>query len=519
MKKYLFILSNQLRWFIICATVVLIYLSIIIIYAENIPFGDDVAVLTSLYDIHHEPAWSLKLKTLFAFHNEHRIVVPRLITILLYYIQFKQISITWWILIGNISIFFILYLYYKTGFSNRKLFWFIPVLFFILQPIHYELMYWGMAALQNIGVLVLSSLAFYYLFYSQNKPLSLSMAILAVFTSANGLFTFIIGTALLFYKKEWSTAVLWLVIGITSGFLYWTGFSDVINSDSPFEEPFHIINFLTTFVSLAGGIVYTQSFPILSLVLGSFILFIIAFFTYQSLIVQPATNKKTYLFFLSCLGFILLTAAAVSFGRAPSNILSGSRYKLYSTLLISLTYIISINWIEKRNYISGPILMFAMLFWLASYTHFTSRFDIHSRLLFSQFFNWKFSGVLDINSPFAEKYYSDHWYEFYKSGQYTPPQSVLNKSQKIFAKLNKFIPLKASFLNTQQGIFITPVRLPVNEYYAVNKSQNKLMIYPLNADNFYHTLFFSSTVNYSASINPAYWLEASEKSLPVVSSN
>ena len=508
MLKQFFTALYRLRWFVAGAIISLVYLLIIVIYAENIPFADDLSVLASLYDIHHEPDWYLKYKTLFAFHNEHRIVIPRLITILIYHIQGQMIDIIWWIVPGNILLFLVLYLYFKAEFTHYRIKLFIPVLLFVLQPMHYELMYWGMAALQNIGVIALSTIVFYQLTFKTNKFLPVFIAILTVFTSANGVFVFLIGIPLLFYKREWLFSIVWVIVGVGSAYLYWKGFSASEHSGKGFDESFHIFKFLGVFTSLVGGIVYTQTFSYLSLLLGLFVLVAIAFIAYYRFIVYPIRNDKSQQFLICCLAFTLLTIAAISFNRDLHSVLSVSRYKLYSTLVISLTYILLLNWIEKSRYVFNGTLLAGLLFWAVSYSRYTVMFDIHSRLLFSHFFTWRHSGMLDIYPPFTEKYYSDHWYKFYQSGQYVPPESVVEKSRKLLSISEKPGLPKASYSINDQLVTIKSISLPDNEYYAVRKTLHKTAIYPLNRNSFYKNIFSTSQADYSTSINASYWINA-----------
>ena len=516
MLNQFFAALYRLKWFVAGLIIALVYLLIIVIYAENIPFADDLSVLASLYDVHHEPDWYLKYKTLFAFHNEHRIVVPRLITILLYHIQGQHINVIGWIILGNVPLFLVLYLYFKAELTHYRTKLFIPVLLVVLQPMHYELMYWGMAALQNIGVIALSTLAFYQLTFKRNKFLPVFIALLAVFTGANGVFVFLIGIPLLFYRREWLVGTLWIIVGVGSAFLYWKGFSASEHSGKGFDESFHIANFLVVFTSLVGGIAYSQTFSFISLLLGLSILAVIAFIGYYRLIVHPVRHDKSQQFLLCCLAFTLLTIAAISFNRDLHSILSVSRYKLYSTLVISLTYILLLHWIEKRQYVLNTALVVGLLFWTVSYSRYTVMFDIHSRLLFSHFFTWRYSGMLDIYPPFTEKYYSDHWYKFYQSAQYTPPQSVLEKSNKIRSISEEPGLLKASYSIDDQLVNIKSVSLPVNEYYVVHKTLHKIALYPLNRNSFYKSLFSAAQADYSTSINASYWINTPGSELFIV---
>lgn len=519
MLKQFFVALYRVKWLVIGILIALIYLLTVLVYAENIPFADDLSVLASLYDVHQEPSWYLKYKTLFAFHNEHRIVMPRLITILMYHIQGNTVDVRWWIALGNILLLVVLYLYVKAEFTDNRIKLFIPVLLVVLQPMHYELMYWGMAALQNIGVVALSTIVFYQLTVKNNKFLPVLVAVLAVFTSANGMFVFIVGVLLLLYKREWRFGLLWLSVGMGSVYWYWHGFSASEHSGKGFGESFHIFNLLSVFLSLVGGVIYTQTFSYLALLLGVSVLGALVFVAYHRFVVHPIQNNKSQQFLISCLAFTLLTIAAISLNRDVHSVLSVSRYKLYSALVISLTYILLISWIEKKRSFFNVALLSGLLFWLVSYSRYTVMFDTHSRLLFTHFFNWKNSGVLDIYPPFTEKYYSEHWYKFYKSGQYTPPKSVVEKSRKVLSMSKAPNLPKASFSVNDKIVTIKPVSLPINEYYAVHKTLHKIAIYPLNRNSFYEKILAPSSADYSASIDVSYWKPASGSELVIIPLN
>ncbi len=370
---------------------------------------------------------------------------------------------------------------------------------------HYELMYWGMAALQNIGVIALSTITFYQLTVKNNKLLPVLIAVLAVFTSANGMFVFLVGILLLLYKREWIFGLFWLIVGVGSVYLYWQGFSANEHSGKGFGESVHIVNFLGIFLSLVGGVAYAQIFPYLSLLLGISVLSALLFVGYHLFIIHSVRYNKPQQFLICCLAFTLLTIAAISLNRDVHSVLSVSRYKLYSTIVISLTYILLINWLDNAQYIVKLSLLSGLLFWLISYSRYTVMFDMHSRLLFTHFFNWRYSGVLDIYPPFAEKYYSEHWYKFYQSGQYRPSEYIAEKSRKIIDMSKKPLLLKASFSIDNKIVTVKPVSLPANEYYAVHKTLHKTAIYPLNRNSFFKMIFSTSPILYSTSVDASYW--------------
>ncbi|QDK81243.1 hypothetical protein EXU85_22580 [Spirosoma sp. KCTC 42546] len=519
MKNKLLISLWRLKWLIACIFVGILYFSTIAINAENIPFTDDLALLSSLYDIHHELDWTLKIKTLFSLHNEHRLVIPRLIIIVLYYIQDQHVNVMWWIVVGNALIFPVLYLYFKSGFTNYNILFFIPVLFFALQPMHYELMYWGMASIQNIGVLVLSSLSFYVLIYTKNNLLALLIAVLAAFTSVNGLYVFIIGIILLFYKRDLYSSAIWILAGCGTAFFYWQGFSLDENTGKGFQESFHIIKFTATFISLVGGIIYTQTVPILSLVLGWLLILFFTAISYYRLILQPIEVNNRQLFFLSCLAFIFLTIAAISLGRDPGSVLVVSRYKIYSALSISLIYSLLIDYIYKYRSFFRAILFSSLLFWIVSYSRYNGQFKSHTRLLFAHFFNWKYSDILDVSPPFTANYYADHWRKLYASGQYIPPEGVEEKCKKMILQVNAKQYINTFSFIVNNVITINPIRLAFNDYYVVSKVDKKIAIYPLHTDSFYQTLFSPATAIYSASMNTSYWIQDSKGPLFIVQLN
>ena len=519
MLKNLLISSSLLKWYIVLFFILLVYLTIILIYAENIPFTDDLSVLASLYELKHEPDWYLKFKTLFAFHNEHRIAVPRLFTTLLYYVGGKHINISWWVITGNLFLFVPLYLLFKTGFTKKNIAYFLPVLLIVLQPMHHELMYWGMASLQNVGVLALSALCLYCLVYTENFLYALLLAILAVFTSVNGIFVLIMGAALLGYRRDIYKFAPWLLTGSLLIYLYWNGFSVEDNSGKTLSESFHFFGILTIFTRLVGGIVYAQSAPILSLVWGIFLLIIMVLVLYSRFFVRGIRNDKSQQFLICYLGFTFLTIAAISLGRGGENVLLVSRYKLYSALVVILLYTIVLKEIEGRTYIFSLILLLGAAFWVLSYIRYVPSFKNHSQLLFSHFFNWRYSNMLDVSPESSERYYADCWKKLYQSGDYIFPKDLMRESQQVISQMDTKNSVNMNFSVHNQVVSINPITLPVNDYYIVCKDQNKIAIYPLTASSLYHNFFSHSGVNYVASINYSYWIKSLKSQVFLVTVN
>lgn len=325
-------------------------------YAMNVPLWDDHALKAFILTWEKNGVWS-GLKALFSQHNEHRIAFTRLVTLLIYSVQ-GTIQYDTMMMVGNLGLLGT-FLFWASGWKNNpdRWIWWATGSWLVFTLALYENFYWGMASLQNFGILFFAIATFF--FHSQ-KPksklpyqdirflLGLHSGFFALFTSGNGLIVPLISVLLLATQKRWKS------IGYAAGFwgvclllhlLTFTNRTDlsVQSTSFTFTEVFR------RFLMLSGAV--TDSFSIwesgrdsLAILWGGLCVAVVVFFLvrlpFQMFFKKylPITWYQLLLasFSLFVLGTILGTVIARM--PYPTSILFTSKYKIYSNLLTLLAF-------------------------------------------------------------------------------------------------------------------------------------------------------------------------------------
>jgi hypothetical protein len=176
-------------------------------YAANAPFIDDYDVILGSTNHFITTAGLLgKVGALWAQHNEHRLIIPRIIALLQYYIlghiNFRHLT-----LIGNLfwSTSLILIIREHRKKTQLPLLFYVPLSFLWFSFVHYENTFWAMASLQNYGAVFFSVVALGYL--QSGKTLAACLACVAgVLTSMMCWPLFMLCTALALVRRAWRQA-------------------------------------------------------------------------------------------------------------------------------------------------------------------------------------------------------------------------------------------------------------------------------------------------------------------------
>jgi hypothetical protein len=371
-------------------------------YAINIPKWDDHPLKGFIKEYADSANWNDKITALFKQHNEHRIVLTRLVTWWDYWI-FGSLNYRHLMFVGNILLIAILPLWHIILKNNKKpLFAFLPIPLLWLSLAHWENMYWGMAAVQNFGVV---TLALWTLYLCANPKtglfaLSVLLAVVTVFTSPNGIFVVPIGALLLFLTGNRQRLALWMITGAGAIFFYFRGY---VQPESNPASKASFIQLVKGYMSFLGS--FAESFPVLDhlrvcLFIGS-VLFLVAVSVGSTTLFRIMRNKYTTksekLTDLFCLGtilFILGTALVIVYGRAGFGleVLLSSKYKIYSVLLLITAYlyvVIPIRGSFLSPYITA-IIFLAITFNVFSYHyHLVDAYNLRKMLTTSQF-NWTY---------------------------------------------------------------------------------------------------------------------------------
>lgn len=342
--------------------------------AINAPFGDDYRATLNFLVEYLQPkvTWSKRLEIIFGQHNEHRIVFNKLIVLADYY-RLGIVNFRDHILFANTSLLVILGLLFAVSLRKEplplRLLLFAPVGLILFQPSYWETQIWAMAALQNLYVV---AFAMSSLFFLGSQKLSLGrfagascFALIATFTSGNGILVFIAGIAWLLLTKQWKWLAVWCLVMAIGIVIYFYGYIKPADSpdiaDSLLKNPARAFEYLFTLLGSFTSIVLTKTVLVGQLLLVLFLgLFGVG-------VVQYYHTKQLPPLSLLFLVFIYLTAASLMAGRSGFGALQAysPRYGLIPVLIIALSYLLIVELLPRRSMRVGVGLAFGLLaYWL-----------------------------------------------------------------------------------------------------------------------------------------------------------
>ncbi|MBF0457965.1 MAG: hypothetical protein HQK99_08735 [Nitrospirae bacterium] len=332
------------------------YYLTVIRYGSNIPIADDFdAVLDFLNNFLEVSSIHDKIALIFSQHNEHRIVFTRLIVVAQYYLL-NTVNFKVLIMIGNIGLIGILIVIFLS-YNKRSLIWFVPVVFILFEPQYFGAIFFAMGTIQNFYVLLFAFLSLYFLTRdgSLNFITAAVFAVMATFTSGNGILCFIAGALVLLIQKRFRFLAVWLSVMSLNIIIYLYGYVP------PADHPNMLRTLLTQpgtaviyFIVLLGTVVYlpfkmdnAEIFsPALFIPIGMGVLLSVVFI-YLTIKKYYLKNTAIYSFIVFILLSEVLTAAGRS-GFGVANALS-TRYAIMSVLLVIFAYIALIETIDGET--------------------------------------------------------------------------------------------------------------------------------------------------------------------------
>lgn len=407
-------------WQLGCLLIIGSYVAVVWYYATNVPFGDDFHLMMSVYKLLHLGDWRYKLFELANFHNEHRLVVPRLMALSLTVLNQGKFSIVHWLILGNLMLVGVAWALYRGSTQLQSTKWFLPVLLLLFQPMHYELMYWGMASLQNITVIALAFWALYWLTHKSSYGWAILIGTAAVFTSANGILVFVAGLPILLVKRRWRAAGWWIAALCLNAFAYWRGFAA---SSQRVPAPGIIVQMNRLRVELAQSFVDLALQPTSRLLLGFSLLAVVllnGWLLYRRLWTRRLTDPAT-LFLTSTLVFVVLTGLLIFAGRPEGCVLCVSRYRLYIACLVAITYLLWADQLTRRQYAYSLALISTLLFAIRGYVAYCPELGRYKQLLTDQLITWQRYNRITTMPVAQAQQAAEFLTSLYRQGMYDPP--------------------------------------------------------------------------------------------------
>jgi cytochrome b561 len=152
---------------------------------------------------------------------------------------------------GNILLVGVLGIYAAYFKKNKiSLLYFLPLPWILLTSINQENTFWGMASIQNFGIVFLSLWAFWEL-EEERLINALVLVSIAVFTSGNGFVTLAIMGGFLLLKQQWKNLGILVLLGVLLAFLYFATYQKP--PATPSATLADLKKVLLAFVSFAGS--------------------------------------------------------------------------------------------------------------------------------------------------------------------------------------------------------------------------------------------------------------------------
>ena len=410
-------------------------------FSYNFFYQDDYHLLRFVTVIEdNSVSFQEKLSTLWGQHNEHRIIFPRLITLVDYYIQGH---IDWAILnvISALYYFGIFYFFFKILQKYELNSWYVlPVALLIFQPAAYENYYWTISILQQVGNVFWAIFLFYSLVYFKPSKFWISLVLVFVltFTHGNGLFAFGVGGILLFLQKRYRHLGIWIGFMIIIAIAYFYGYYTAQNSNISGS-----LSNLKRLIGCFGGfwgiffkdILNTTNRAILA-GLGIFlVLFLInvrLMFTY--LIPKYSSKFENYfpqknLFLFACFSYLAITAGLVALSRSWASIDAAfqNRYLHNSVIGFVLLYCTLLLYhsekIKKYTFILG--LLFSSVYYVFSWYSNYEFLRFQQQTQESDAVNYALNGITAVNDKYFNMNIESVLKKSFKDGISVFPKSDL----------------------------------------------------------------------------------------------
>jgi hypothetical protein len=516
------ILQKNTIWGIIIFFPVALYFYFLSEYAINIPKWDDHALKAFIVEFQNANGIIAKIQSLFKQHNEHRIAFDRLFTLIVFYLH-GTIEYRWLMWIGNFTLIGILFIFFRIfKKTNLPIAYFAPIPLIIFQLQLWENTFWGMAAMQNFGV-VFFILGLIYLISSDKKShfyLAILFAFFATYTSGNGITAFPICIVLLVLQKRFKESIIFGLVSAILIFLYF--FHYQMPPSNPPMNGIGIGKIALGFLSFLGSafdlLPYSSGRIKLTILFGTFLFTLSGIIAIYLIFNSKLINKRRELsqielFILGSLMFLIGTGIVVTYTRISFGDIGllTSRYKIYSVLLTVTLYVTVISRLNltRFSWLIFPIIGIAMLFnFITNFINFKEVVNFRNQLM-SFSYNWALDTVpIDKNGL-----------KLYESPE-LPLDNHLNQL-KNSVKLSPIWDEKITKSVNANGVFIQNSTFASNVHKSnsvnlVVQSDKRTYLMPTQSSNYPVPAFirtgkywqngFVSDLNYNEFENGTYYL-------------
>ncbi len=482
MRKF----SNILLYIFIIFFIVFYYRTIFL-YAENAPFIDDY---TGIFDfiIKYLRSESIdrKIHYIFRQHNEHRIALPRLIT-LMYYYTFNVINLKHLILISSINLLMLFMVMSQVVYSfKRDLLAILPLVFLTFHFQHQGNLFWAECSLQNLSVACLGIASIWFTIQSSafSKAISIILAIFVTFSGGSGLAIWIVIWIIYILSKQWKSLVISCIVGITCISLFF--FNYVSNSMSQTFSITKTVNDLIGTLGLLGGWVDFQEegSNLLAVLIGLISLVIIVVPLLKIVIKQQFWDPIS-LFIFGSLLYVGASALIINLGR---DSYTENRYKIFSIITLLLTYVSISRSLSKNTRstkpVTGALIVCSMIFFLLTVWRYLPEINKHRRTILAELQVVMAYPHTNRTQPFAYRLEN-----LRQLSAWDPPIDILEKEFKPVSNINSEKTSENIITDVNEKLITISYKseTPDSYYYLYAGSKQYEFYFPLYKQR--HTFF------------------------------
>lgn len=505
---------------LVIAFPILAFISMIWIYAVNVPWLDDVDVFPDfLGKFLSSNNWDERWYLLFKPNNEHRVVYAKLAN-LLHYALTGTLNMRTLTIASNVTLFGILWIFWRIVRENKlKAIYFIPIPFILLQPQYYLTSLWTITGFQYQPVIFWGLMGMYLL--SRQTIVGFITAIFLVFfdsfTMSNGMFYWIAGLVILCLQGRYKELLVWAIFMLLTIKIYFLNFSNEANdlgfkyfAQHPHESFFgfftHLggsFDFFTDWEIFKRSVLPTIAGAIMVSIVGIWIIAFLLFSDKLPFSLLKLSSKENYFkrlhqrisenssnyIILGGLIFLLINALVIAILRPRFGyfVMIVGNYKIYPAMFFAFTYVIvATTWLKEKSHIwIKGIIGLAIVFNILSYGKFLPEVHERRKDLLTRVYNQQYNQIglgPAIHTPFYD-YVNQAMGRLTAQGIYTYPKGFYTGYEQDLSKpLSNFPDLKVDIHPTPDGIVIDEKSLVhgkgLNDgTYLILKSQTRTYLF------------------------------------------